>query len=200
MLSFIDSLTALRRGRHSSLEARTSSRRLRHATPQVETLENIVSLSLVIQNNIAVIIQIAAFSHNVQQVATVVQANANNGSALTSNMWGSTHASTIDKVIARVAYWAGRAGPHRPAACECGWHADDGWPGPLLHCCRVKSGLLWYTRSRMSGSVTQHKLVAHACRGVGCEDDTRFEGSIGRSVGSRSAPSSSAARPRAGSP
>ena len=48
MLSFIDSLTALRRGRHSSLEARTSSRRLRHATPQVETLENIVSLSIAV--------------------------------------------------------------------------------------------------------------------------------------------------------
>ena len=42
-VSLIDSLTALRPGRHSSLEARTSSRRLRHATPQVETLENIVA-------------------------------------------------------------------------------------------------------------------------------------------------------------
>ena len=78
MLSFIDSLTALRRGRHSSLEARTSSRRLRHATPQVETLENIISLSTNVNVNIAVVTQVALFCHNVQQVAAVVQANVNN--------------------------------------------------------------------------------------------------------------------------
>ena len=98
MLSFIDSFTVLRRDRHSSMEARTSSRLLRCATPQVETLENIVSLSAmtarikspdvdinvevspVIQLNVASVVQTAVLSKDVQQAAVITQVNANNGS------------------------------------------------------------------------------------------------------------------------
>jgi len=61
----------------------TSSRRLRHATPQVETLENIVSLSgLTVQANFAAISQSVYKAHDVAQAAGIEQGNANDGSAV----------------------------------------------------------------------------------------------------------------------
>ena len=61
----------------------TSPRRLRHATPQVETLENIVSLSsFAYQANYAAIYQAAGKSHDVAQAAGIEQGNANNGSTV----------------------------------------------------------------------------------------------------------------------
>ena len=58
----------------------TTSRRLRRATPQVENLENIVSLSTV-QINAALLKEVAVRAH-AQQVEVATQGNANNGSAV----------------------------------------------------------------------------------------------------------------------
>ena len=112
MLSFIDSLTALRRGRHSSLEARTSSRRLRHATPQVETLEKIISLSTRLSDEfLSHIYQSADYAHNVQQVATVVQANANGYYAF-NIQYVDVHASqTLKSNSGRLLGWQGGTPP-----------------------------------------------------------------------------------------